>query len=78
MGTRGGKGGSGYLFGVEAERAYEGAVLMNRESSGDGLRGEVVAEAGLVDVVVAGDRVLHVREGEKVRRSKVKTSSSLD
>jgi len=48
------------LFGVETERAYEGAVLSNRESSGDGFGGEVVAEAGLVVEIVAGDRVIHV------------------
>jgi hypothetical protein len=48
------------LFGVETERAYEGTVLSNRESSGDGFGGEVVAEARLVVEIVAGDRVIHV------------------
>lgn len=48
------------MFGVETERAYEGAVLSNWKSSGDGFGEEVVAEAGLVVEIVAGDRVIHV------------------
>lgn len=48
------------MFGVETERAYEGAVLSNWKSSGDGFGGEVVAEARLVVEIVAGDRVIHV------------------
>lgn len=47
------------MLGVEAVGADEGAVLRRRESSGEGLRGEVVAEAGKVLEVAAGDRVLH-------------------
>jgi len=56
------------LFGVETERAYERAVLSNRESSGDGFGGEVVAEAGLVVEIVAGDRVIHVSRIDRKRK----------
>lgn len=47
------------MLGVEAVGADEGAVLVRRQSSGDGLGGQVVAEAGEVLEVAAGDGILH-------------------
>lgn len=47
------------MLGVEAIGADKGAILGLRESSGEGLGGEVVAEAGEVVEVVAGGGMFH-------------------
>jgi hypothetical protein len=46
--ARSGKGSAGDLLGIQAIRADKRTILIARESSGDGLRREVIIEAGEV------------------------------